>query len=107
MPGDDRCVTALRRWWGIQTGKEEEPLQGTEIEEGQTERDIDLICREKEPKPTEKEWGRLETCERPCSKEGWGLMTSNLKWKTMGEFRTLEKRRERSGRSTRSERKSK
>ena len=45
-----------------QTGKEEESLPGTEIEEGQTERDIDLIDRGKEPKLTEKERSRLKTC---------------------------------------------
>ena len=35
-----------------QTGKEEESLTGTEIEEGQTEGDIDLVDRGKDPKLT-------------------------------------------------------
>ena len=69
-----------------QTGKEEESLPGTEIEEGQTERDIDLIDRGKEPKLTEEEWSRLGTCERPCSKEEWRLMTNNMKWQAMGNL---------------------
>ena len=69
-----------------QTGVESEALLGTEIEEGQTERDINLIDRGKEPKITEKEWSRLGTCDRPCSKEEWRLMANNMKWKTMGNL---------------------
>ena len=63
-------------------GQEEESLPGTDIEEGWIERDVDLIDREKEPNLTDTEWNRLTTCERPCSREEWRLMTNQMKWKT-------------------------
>ena len=63
---------------------------------------MDLIDREKEPKLTEKEWGRLKTCEGPCSKEEWGLMTSNAKWQTMGNL-GLSKREEKGAEAAPSE----
>ena len=53
-------------------GHEAESIPATEIEEGETEREADLINREKEPKLTASEWNRLKTRERPCAKEEWG-----------------------------------
>ena len=39
-----------------------------EIEEGITERNIDLVDMSKEPKLTLEEWNRPKACGRPCSK---------------------------------------
>ena len=49
-------------------GQEVESTPVTEIEEGETERDIDLLNRDKEPKLSAIEWGRLKTRERPRTK---------------------------------------
>ena len=73
-------------------GQEAEPLPGTEIDEGETERDVDLIDRGKEPKLSDSEWNRLRTCERPCSREEWRLMTNQMKWRTLGSLGLLTKK---------------
>ena len=52
-------------------GHEAESIPATEVEEGETEREVDLINREKEPKLTAIERNRMKTCERPCTKEEW------------------------------------
>ena len=64
-------------------GQEIESLPGTDIEEGETERGVSLLDKEKEPKRNASEWNRLKTCERPCAKEDWRSMTIQNKWKTM------------------------
>ena len=73
-----------------QTGKEEESLTGTEIEEGQTERDLDLIDRAKVPKLKEKEWSRLETCDGAMFKRGVAINDEQHEVEDDVEFRTLE-----------------
>ena len=64
-------------------GREIESLPGTDIEGGETEREIDLLDREKEPKLNAIEWIRLKTCERPWTKEEWRSMATRGKWKTL------------------------
>ena len=49
-------------------GQEVESTPVTEIEEGETERDIDLLNRDKEPKLSASERNRLKTRERPRTK---------------------------------------
>ena len=73
-------------------GKEAESLPGTEIGEGEIDRGVDLIDREKEPKLSDSEWNRLRTCERPCSKEEWMLMNNQMKWRTLGSLGLLTKK---------------
>ena len=86
-------------------GHEAESIPGTEIEEGETEREVDLINREKEPKLTASEWNRLKTCERPRTKEEWGAMSTQTQWKTMGVSRfIMEEIRRWSKRGTRDSR---
>ena len=64
-------------------GREIESLPATDIEQGEIERDINLLDKEKEPKLNTSEWNRLKTCERPCTKEEWRSMTARNKWRTM------------------------
>ena len=79
-------------------GREIESLPGTEVEEGETERGMDLLDREKGPKISAIEWNRLKTCERPCAKEEWRSMTTQRKWKTMENMGLLSKAEEIEGR---------
>ena len=58
--------------WNPQTKGADGSIPGTEIAEGITERNKELIDMTKGPKLTVAEWIRLERCERPCSKEEWG-----------------------------------
>ena len=75
-------------------GKEIESLPGTDIDEGEIEREIDLLDREKEPKLAASEWNRLKTCERPCAKKEWRAITTQRKWKTMEDLGLLWKAEE-------------
>ena len=74
-------------------GQEIESLPGTDLEEGEIERDINLLDKEKEPKPNTSEWNRLKTCERPRTKEEWRSTTRN-KWRTMESLGLLWKTEE-------------
>ena len=75
-------------------GHEAESIPATEVEEGETEREVDLINREKEPKLTASEWNRLKKCERPCTKEEWRAMSTQTQWETLGYLGLLWKREE-------------
>ena len=77
--------------------------------DGVEERNLNLADTTREPKLTIAEWGKLNTCERPCAKEEWRGMTRKTKWKTSknlgfslrgekgGEARRSERRGEDSG----------
>ena len=58
---------------GLRHLGQEESLPGTEIYDGETERDVDLVDREKEPKLAESEWVGWERVKDRVQKQnvGW------------------------------------
>ena len=62
--------------------------------EEEAERDIDLLNRDKEPKLSAIERGRLKTCEGPCTEEEWRSVSTKIHWGTMDSLGLLRKREE-------------
>ena len=77
------------RGWDPQTEGADGSIPGTEIEEGITERNKELIDMAEEPKLTVAECSRWKRCEGPFSKEEWGEMTNSRKRKTLGNLGLL------------------
>ena len=54
--------------------------------DGVEERNLNVVDATREPKLTISEWNKLNTGERPCSKEEWGGVARKTKWKTLGNL---------------------
>ena len=54
-----------------------------ECVDGVEERDLNVVDTTKGPNLAVSEWSKLVTCERPCSKEEWEIMSATDKWKTL------------------------
>ena len=70
--------------WGPKTEEIEDEIPGSI--DGVEERHLNVVDTTKEPRLAITEWGKLKTCERPCTMDEWRGMANTTKWETLGNL---------------------